>query len=37
LGGGLFRVEHAEVLQKGVGPAAQAACITALLLRAAAG
>lgn len=37
LGGGLFRVEHAEVLPKGVGPAAQAACITALLLRAAAG
>ena len=37
LDGGLFRVEHAEVLPKGVGPAAQAACITALLVRAAAG
>ena len=33
LGGGLFRVEHAEVLPRGVGPAAQAACITALLVR----
>ena len=37
LGGGLFRVEHVEVLPKGVGPAAQAACITALLVRAGAG
>ena len=34
LGGGLFRVEHAEVLPRGFGPAAQAACITALLVRA---
>ena len=37
LGGGLFRVEHAEVLPRGVGPAAQAACITALLVRGAGG
>jgi len=37
LGGGLFRVEHAEVLPKDAGPAAQTACITALLVRAAAG
>jgi hypothetical protein len=37
LGAGLFRVEHAEVLPKGVGPSAEADCITALLVRAAAG
>jgi hypothetical protein len=37
LGGELFRVEYAEVLPRSAQKTAQAACITALLVRAAAG
>ena len=37
LGGELFRVEYAEVLPRSAQTTAQAACITALLVRAAAG